>query len=99
MTAAAVLAARTVTLGPGLEIREVEGVCAQLRDALAGSTSLTVDLSQLRMLDTAGVQLLLALRLDATRRGVSLTWRGDWAVVRAATAMLGLTAMFPEEAA
>jgi anti-sigma B factor antagonist len=44
--------------------------------ALAQGPRLEVDLLNVTKLDTAGVQLLLLLRQEATERDVSLSWLG-----------------------
>jgi len=47
-----------ISLEPRLEIRDVEAVHRRLLDAVAGAASLSVDVSRVTAIDTAGAQLL-----------------------------------------
>ena len=58
-------------LGAGLEIKDVETVHKQLTSMLERGPSITLDISHVAAMDTAGVQLLLAFQSEAAeaRRG------------------------------
>lgn len=51
---------------------------------------LTIDLQSVREVDTAGVQLLVALRRARLGAGATLHWRGEPGVVAVAARALGL---------
>ncbi len=74
----------------GLEIKDVEAAHRRLSAALARGLAVTVDMSLIGAVDTAGIQLLLALRSEAVRRGVPMEFRGESAAVTQALAVLGL---------
>lgn len=63
---------------------------AQLLQHLEHAT-LSIELGDVREVDTAGVQLLLALRTSCLAGGRSLRWQGDIGVVAVAAQSLGLT--------
>jgi anti-anti-sigma regulatory factor len=74
----------------GIEIKDVEAVHKRLAAALDQAEPMQIDLSQIGSIDTAGVQLLLALRADAAARGVALEFAGESAALTQALALLGL---------
>jgi anti-anti-sigma regulatory factor len=74
--AAAAPADATLHLSAGLEIKDVEGVHRQLTGMLDRGSHVTVDISHVAAMDTAGVQLLLAFQGEAARRGVSIEYSG-----------------------
>jgi ABC-type transporter Mla MlaB component len=84
---------RCVTLTGPLEIQQVEAVRAQLLPLLQAPPAATVDIAGITSIDTAGVQLLLALRAEAPRCGVNLEFRGASAVLDGAFGMLGLAGL------
>ncbi len=78
-----------------LDIYRAQAFREELLGALAGGrTSLVLDLSAVTALDSAGVQLLLAARVQATEAGGSLRLRAPSAVVSEVLACLGLCAHF-----
>ena len=64
-------------LGAGLEIKDVESVHKQLTSMLERGSSVTVDISHVAAMDTAGVQLLLAFQSEAAKRGVAIDYSGQ----------------------
>jgi anti-anti-sigma factor len=58
-----------------LTIYTVEARKDQLLAALDQSSRLELDLSGITEVDTAGLQLLIALERETQHRGVTLTWR------------------------
>jgi anti-anti-sigma regulatory factor len=79
-------------LGPSLQIKDVEAVHGLLAQALEGEPPIKVDVSRLTAVDTAGIQLLLALRQEGTRRGITVQYCGDSPVLQHALTLLGLSA-------
>ncbi|MGA2187976.1 MAG: STAS domain-containing protein [Steroidobacteraceae bacterium] len=80
----------SICLEPSLEIKDVEAAHLMLATALTRAPRLTVDVSRVAAIDTAGVQLLLAFQSDAEKRGVVTEYRGESAALAHALAVLGL---------
>jgi len=72
----AVAADTLLHLGAGLEIKDVESVHKQLTSMLERGPSVTLDISHVAAMDTAGVQLLLAFQSEAAKRGVAIDYSG-----------------------
>lgn len=80
-----------LALGPELTVTQATACRDALVDALcAGPGDLALDLSGVTDIDSAGVQLLLALRHSVTARGGALQLGQPSAEVNAALAVLGL---------
>ena len=80
-----------LALGPELTIAQAASCRDQLVDALcAAGPDLALDLSAVTDIDSAGVQLLLALRRSVAARGGTLQLQRPSGDVRAALAVLGL---------
>jgi len=77
-------------LEPNLEIQNIEEVRRDFVEMLARALPVTVDVSTIASIDTAGVQLLLALNNVEPEHGVSVEFRGESAVLSNALAALGL---------
>lgn len=73
-----------------LLIGEVAEVRRLLLEALVGIRSLSLDVRALTRVDTAGVQMLLALVRETARRGIELSWRGESPALSQALGSLGL---------
>ena len=84
-----------VQLEPGLEIKDVEGVHRLLLAALRHGRAVTVDVGRVHSVDTAGAQLLLAFHGEASRRGVTIEFRGESAPLIHTLAVLGLHGKLP----
>ena len=80
----------TVNLGHRLEIKDVESAHRRLLEALDRGTDLNVNVSGLAILDTAGLQLLLALQAEGTKRGRPVVFSGQSAALTQAMTALGL---------
>ena len=89
-----VRAALHVQLEPGLEIKDVESVHRLLSAALVEQRAIAVDVGRVQAVDTAGAQLLLAFQSEASRRGVTIEFRGESAPLIHALAVLGLRDKF-----
>ncbi len=87
---AACACADALTVGGSLQIQDVEAMRERLRRLFDGTGPVCVDVGGLVTVDTAGVQLLVALRLDADRRGRELFFRGDSPRLDHALDLLGL---------
>lgn len=84
-----------LALGPELTIGQAAASRDQLVDALCATRGdLALDLSGVTDVDSAGVQLLLALRRSVGARGGSLQLHAPSAVVRDALAVFGLDESF-----
>jgi anti-anti-sigma regulatory factor len=83
-----------VQLEPGLEIKDAEGVHRLLMAALGDGRAVTVDVGRVHAVDTAGAQLLLAFQGEASRRGVTIEFRGESAPLTHTLAVLGLRGKF-----
>lgn len=96
--AAAVPAAAPVDnatyLQGSFDIHGVENSYRNFRGLLASGLPVVIDLSGLNSVDTCGVQLLLALQLEAQRRAVPLTLRAPSAAFDSALHRLGLSDAF-----
>ena len=77
-------------LEPNLEIQSIEETRRDLVESLARALPITIDVSRVVSIDTAGVQLLLALRNAAAKNGVGVEFRGESAALSSALGMLGL---------
>jgi ABC-type transporter Mla MlaB component len=78
-----------------LDIQHIEQVAASLMGRLAAPGAVTIDLSRVSNVDTAGVQLLLALCNEASGRGMNLEFRGQSAALTEALSLLGLQGKIP----
>ena len=77
-----------------LTIAAAADQAARLRAALGGADELVLTLDDAADCDSAGVQLLLALRATLARQGRTLRLAGAGAAVQAALETFGLRALF-----
>jgi anti-anti-sigma regulatory factor len=82
----------TLKLEGELTIRDVVQTREHWRQALARATSLAIDASGLHKIDTAALQLLVALGATARSRGVECRIQQPSPAMREAVANLGLSA-------
>src|SRR5579883_2444841 len=76
----------TIALGARLVIRDIEEAHRLLLEALNREGSLRLDASRVAAIDASGIQLLLAVRKEGMRRGLSIEIVGaSPALDRAAT--------------
>jgi phospholipid transport system transporter-binding protein len=81
----------TLALGGEMNIVDAAALCQQLSQLLATSTGdITLDLAEVESCDSAGVQLLLALRRSLAERQAALHIVQVAEPVRQALATLGL---------
>lgn len=76
-----------------LDIYHVAALKEELLEALRANARLTLDLSEISEIDTAGVQLLLWASAYATGRGGSLLLQGASEAVRGVIAYLNLPSL------
>jgi anti-anti-sigma regulatory factor len=81
----------TLRLEPSLRIGEVEARRELLLRQLDGREPVRIDVGALQSVDTAGVQLLLAFRQEADRRGIRVDYCGESPELVNALQVLGLT--------
>ena len=79
-----------ITLEASLEIADVTEARRRLLDALGGVRRCAIDVRPLTAVDTAGVQLLLAVAQECKRRGIELSCRGESPPLTLALRSLGL---------
>ena len=91
MNAAAIEGA-ALRLEPELTIYSAAQVHQVLLAVLRPGAALTLDLSDVCEIDSAGIQLLIAARREAEARGGSLALCGNSAAVQDAFVLLGLDA-------
>ncbi len=82
-------------LDANLEIQNIEAARRELAEMFARALPVTVDVSRITSIDTAGVQLLLAVCNAAPKHGVSVEFRGQSAALSNALAVLGLQGAIP----
>lgn len=79
-----------IALEASLEIADVTEARRRLLDALVGVRSFSIDVRALTTIDTAGIQLLLAVSQECKRRGIELCCRGESPPLTLALRSLGL---------
>lgn len=82
-----------VELPEALTIGDLRGLQERLLGLLNARRELTLDGHPVTTIDTAGLQLLAVLCLDAAARGVAVRWCGTSLELAAGAELLGLTAM------
>jgi len=89
-----------LTLAADCTVAEADGLKSELARLLDESGPITVDVSALQRIDTAGLQLLAAFVRDRRTAGRAVAWRGEASALEAAAGLLGLNDMLelPREA-
>ncbi len=77
-------------LEASLQIGDVTEARRRLLDALVGVRQFSIDVHRLTAVDTAGVQLLLAVVRECMRRGIGFSCRGESPALSLALRSLGL---------
>ena len=87
-------------LEASLQIQNVERELVRLRQVFELNGAAAIDVSGLTAIDTAGVQLLLAIAREGARRHIRIHFRGDSPALTQALKLLGLeAALMPHEPA
>jgi anti-anti-sigma regulatory factor len=79
-----------VVLGTACTIQEAAAVRAHLMEKAAMPGPFEIDGGSVEMVDTAGVQLVVAFALDCLEKGVPYKWAGRSATLSAAIELLGV---------
>lgn len=82
-----------LTLAAECTVAEADVLQAQLAGRLQEPEAVTVDVSALQRIDTAGLQLLAAFVRDRRTAGRAVEWRGRAAALDSAASLLGLNDM------
>ena len=82
--------AATLQLDANLEIKDVEDVHRRVLAAFAGVSTVRVDVSRIAAIDTAGIQLLLALQGEGVNQGAAIEFCGKSPAVSHALSVLGI---------
>ncbi|MHB8811860.1 MAG: STAS domain-containing protein [Steroidobacteraceae bacterium] len=89
-----------LSLAVDCTVAEADSLKSELACRLNESAPVTLDVSALQRIDTAGLQLLAAFVRDRRTAGRAVAWRGRAAALEAAAGLLGLQDMLelPREA-
>jgi len=79
-------------------IRQVERVHRQCEDALKGIGNLRIDASEVSKVDTAGLQLLMALKFELDGQHCAIDWIAVTDELRGAANFFGMQALFEQSA-
>jgi phospholipid transport system transporter-binding protein len=82
-----------LTLGAECTVVEADAIKAQLAQRLQESACVTMDVTALQRIDTAGLQLLAAFVRDRRTAGLAVQWRGRAPALETAAGLLGLNDM------
>ena len=82
----------TLSVPATLTIAEVESVAASIVDLLPEADDIAVDASAVQHIDLAGLQLLMAIALDAERSSVPFGWQAVSETFAATVNLAGLRA-------
>ena len=90
----------SLVLASECTVAEADALKSELARRLDESETVTVDVTALQRIDTAGLQLLAAFVRDRRTAGRTIAWRGRAAALEAAAGLLGLDSMlgFADEA-
>jgi ABC-type transporter Mla MlaB component len=80
----------TLTLGPECTVADADALKSALASRLDEAGPVTLDVSALQRIDTAGVQLLAAFVRDRRTAGRAVAWGGRAAALETAAELLGL---------
>lgn len=87
-----------ILLGESLTIATVAARRNEWRTVLRGpSSAIQLSADNLKSIDTAGLQLILALQRDAARRGKCVSISGDSEVLRRQSGILGLNGLLLDQ--
>jgi ABC-type transporter Mla MlaB component len=90
----------SLTLAAQCTVAEADALKSELMSRLHEPETVTVDVSALQRIDTAGLQLLAAFVRDRRTAGRAVAWRGRASALDSAAGLLGLYDMLelPREA-
>jgi phospholipid transport system transporter-binding protein len=87
-----------VLLPSHLTIRQVEQIHRQCEEALKGAGNLRINASDVSKVDTAGLQLLMALKLEMDSQHSAIEWIAISDELRGAANFMGMQAFFEQSA-
>jgi ABC-type transporter Mla MlaB component len=85
--------AGSLVLSAECTIAEAEALKTELAGRLQEAAPVTLDVSALQRIDTAGLQLLAAFVRDRRTAGRAIAWRGQASALETAAGLLGLRDM------
>jgi len=80
----------TLTLGADCTVAEADALKSALASRVAETGAVTLDVSALQRIDTAGLQLLAAFVRDRRAAGRAVAWGGRASALETAAHLLGL---------
>ena len=80
-----------IELKPVMTIAEAQSLHEELQGYLDHGVNIELDANQVHMIDTAGLQLLLAFVRELKNQNRTLTWIGASPAFKETAALLGLT--------
>jgi anti-anti-sigma regulatory factor len=80
----------TVRLPMRATLRECMALKQQLLGLVESAESVTIDVTDVELIDTAALQLLFAFGRERIAKGLSTCWQGDSPTVRTAATTMGL---------
>ncbi|MGD8567883.1 MAG: STAS domain-containing protein [Gammaproteobacteria bacterium] len=81
-------------LDESLDITCINQIYDELNTLLSDGKPVTIDASNVKRLDTAGVQLLCCWYLEARKKGVEVTFRNTQGVFHDSAKLLGVAEVF-----
>ncbi|MGH1438801.1 MAG: STAS domain-containing protein [Cellvibrionaceae bacterium] len=81
----------TVKCGEALTISNVADLHTKLTSALESSSNIELDVHEVEKVDTAGLQLLVALHNELEKSDGNLTWKAPSEAFTEAVAVTGMT--------
>lgn len=81
----------TVSLGSALDIMHASSLKERLTASLEKKSQIVLISDKVERVDTAGLQLIYAFRLEAQARKKQVTWKGPSAALLKASDSLGMT--------
>lgn len=85
--------AYTICCIPSLTIKNSQTFLSDIKQIISNINKLTkliIDISSIEEIDTAGMQLLIAIKKTAEQLGISLNWQGTSEEVEKKAKLLGL---------
>lgn len=81
----------TLSFGESLDITQANSLQGRLERSLQKSSTIELKANAVEKADTAGLQLILALKNEAETRGGAISWKKPSAALLEAAQRLGLT--------
>jgi ABC-type transporter Mla MlaB component len=88
----------SVQLPSHLTIRHIEQVYHQFEDALKGTGNLRIDASAVSKVDTAGIQLLIGLKIEMDSQHSAIEWISVTDELRHVAQFMGMQQLFEPSA-